>query len=298
MEVCYAWRMSLRLLSMMVSFALVPGALACAEQPVAPLHADAGAELSDGSSDDGPDDRCADLAASYVAVTDPGEPPFAGTLYMTPSILTDADPTSFVDLDYIGVGSRTMFDRRTDRFEAVDAHLFQARFGADTQVEVQVNPEFTRLEAEAHARFYAAAIGRVPAFYFRDLQTVSIHAGEELAGGGNQNLLIHTGQGEHYVRDGLLEELFLHEGAHTSLDAYHATAPLWLAAQEADGAFISEYARDNPQREDIAESIGPYLAVRHYRDRIEPELVARIEATIPNRIRYFDCAGIGVEAQE
>jgi hypothetical protein len=43
--------------------------------------------------------------------------------------------------------------------------------------------------------------------------------------------LIHVGQGEIYLRDGILEETFVHEAAHTSLDAYHASAPGWLAAR-------------------------------------------------------------------
>lgn len=67
-----------------------------------------------------------------------------------------------------------------------------------------------------------------------------------------------------------------------------AAAPGWLAAQAADGNFISTYARDNPDREDIAESFLPYLAARHRADRISEELARTIGTTIPNRMRYFD----------
>jgi len=135
-------------------------------------------------------------------------------------------------------------------------------------------------------------MGRVPAFYFRQLQSVWIHRGDELAGGGNNNFLIHTGFGEDYIRDGIIEELFLHEGAHTSLDDEHANAPAWLAAQRADGAFLSDYARDNELREDLAETIGLWLALRFYRERISDELAAQIEETVPNRIKYLDCSDL------
>ena len=80
----------------------------------------------------------------------------------------------------------------------------------------------------------------------------------------------------------------MHEAAHTSLDADHASAPAWLAAQSADGTFISTYARDFPNREDIAESFLLYLAIRYRSGRISPSLETTILQTMPNRIAYFD----------
>ena len=232
------------------------------------------------------------MVSSYVTVENPADPPFAGTLFISSTIMSDADPSSFISITYAGQGSRVMFDRRTAAFETYNAHLFNARYGASTTVEIQVNPEFGVSAATGFAMLYGEAIGRLPAFYFEDLETVWIHDGDELAGGGNNNILIHTVQGESYIADGILEELLLHEGAHTSLDSIHAADPAWIAAQNADGTFLSTYARDNPSREDIAESIGPWLAVRFFRDRIDPTLATQIETTIPNRLRYLDCAGL------
>ena len=121
-----------------------------------------------------------------------------------------------------------------------------------------------------------------------DVETVWIHKGTEPFGGGNNNLLIHIGQADRYLQDGILEETFVHEAAHTSLDATHASAPGWLAAQSADPTFISTYARDFPGREDIAESFLPYLAIRYRLERISPSLANTIVQTMPNRIAYFD----------
>lgn len=235
---------------------------------------------------------CDDVAATYVTVDDPADPPVSGTLFVSSTIMSDADPTSFMGIEYTGQGERVMFDRRTASFETFNAHLFNARYGAATTVEIQVNPEFDADAARGFAMLYGEAIGRLPGFYFEDLETVWIHDGEELAGGGNNNILIHTVQGERYIADGILEELLLHEGAHTSLDSRHANDPAWLEAQRADGTFLSTYARDNPGREDIAESIGPWLAVRFFRERIDADLATLIETTIPNRLRYLDCAGL------
>ena len=102
-------------------------------------------------------------------------------------------------------------------------------------------------------------------------------------------MLIHTDYSElNYEEQGILEETFIHEAAHTSLDAYHANDSLWLYAQKADCGFISSYAEEHPLREDIAESFLPYFAIRYRSDRISEELKISIESTISNRIEYFD----------
>jgi len=89
--------------------------------------------------------------------------------------------------------------------------------------EIQVNPEFGNSEvALAEAEKYAEVIGRLPTALRNDVETVWIHKGTEPFGGGNNNLLIHIGQAEIYMNDGILEETFVHEASNTSLDASHA----------------------------------------------------------------------------
>lgn len=241
-------------------------------------------------------DRCEDLESSIEAVENPASgPPMSGTVWFHKDIITEEDPSSFLSTRYTGQGERVMFDRRTASWETLNAHLFETQFAGDITVEVQVNPEFSAEEAEAEALFYAEVIGRMPAFLFRDVQTVWIHRGVEPYGGGNYNLLIHTGQTAEYLRDEVLEEVFIHEAAHTSMDAYHAAEPMWLAAQEADGVAISTYAMEHPNREDIAETLGPYLAYRHRSDRLKKKNLKTLESTIPNRLLYFDCLDLEMD---
>jgi len=241
-------------------------------------------------------EHCGRLAQELTPSRAAGSrPPFRGTLFVEGGLLTEADPTSFRGLSYAGQARRTMFDRRTKSFDEHAAHLFPARFGSEKVVEVQVNPEFSRAEAEAEAKKYARVIGRLPGFLFRDLDTVWIHRGDELFGGGNRNLLIHTGQGAKYISDGLLEEAFLHEAVHTSVDEDHRDLPLWREARSLDGASISSYAADNPDREDLAETVPLYLALRHWPGRLPASTRATILRTIPNRVAYLDCQGLSVE---
>jgi hypothetical protein len=182
-----------------------------------------------------------------------------------------------------------MFDRRVNNWITVNAYLFNASFDDGLTAEIQVNPEFSSSDAAlVEAQKYGEVIGRLPTALRTSVETVWIHKGIQPFGGGNNNLLIHTGQADLYEADGILEETFVHEAAHTSLDSTHAAATGWLAAQTGDGTFISTYARDFPDREDIAESFLPYLAIRYRSDRISQPLADTIVQTIPNRIAYFD----------
>ena len=182
-----------------------------------------------------------------------------------------------------------MFDRRVNDWIHLNAFLFHASFSDGLDIEIQVNPEFgDQNTALAEALRYAPVIGRLPTSLRADVETVWIHRGDEPFGGGNNNILIHTDRADQSSASGILEETLVHEAAHTSLDADHATAPEWFAAQTADGEFISTFARDHPIREDVAESFLVYLALRHRSERISQSLVETISQTIPNRVAYFD----------
>lgn len=228
-----------------------------------------------------------------LASTSHAAPPFHGTIFIDPDIITSSDPTTFKSLKYIGQAKRQMFDRRVEKWTEVEPYLFTATFDRGRDIEFQVNPEFGSVEAaKAEAEKYAKVVGRLPNALRRDAETVSIHRGLKLFGGGNKNLLIHTEQADQYTTDGILEEALVHEGAHTSLDADHAKADGWVKAQRDDAEFISKYALENPNREDIAESYLPYLAVRHRRDRISDELSKKITRAMPHRIAYFDALSL------
>lgn len=219
-------------------------------------------------------------------------PPYSGTIFLEPNIITVSDPSVFLSATYAGRGVRTVFDRREDRFIEIDAILFDLVYSDGTAIEAQVNPEFgSEAAGQSEAEVYGKYVGQLPRVLRRDVDALWIHQGTEFFGGGNRSLLIHTGQTDLYVQDGILEETLIHEAVHTSLDADHALAPGWVAAQDADPTFISTYARDFPQREDVAESFLPYLAVTYRRNRIPQDYFDTVNAAIPNRIAYFNAQG-------
>ena len=216
--------------------------------------------------------------------------PFHGTIFINSNIITPEDSSAYLNLSYIGREERVMFDRRVADWITIKPHLFSANYNDSIQIEIQVNPEFGDHEASRYqAEKFASIIGQLSKELRKDVKTVWIHKGDFPFGGGNNNLLIHTDySANNYEEQGILEETFIHEAAHTSLDAYHSKDTLWIQAQEKDCVFISDYAEKHPRREDIAESFLPYLAIRYKPDRIPIELKNLIENTIPNRIKYFD----------
>ena len=215
-------------------------------------------------------------------------PPYHGTVFFGHDFVTPEDPSYFVGLEERPSETRKMFDRRFG-WITTTPYLFHATFSDGLSTEVQINPEFEDAEERLElATKYLRAIGQLPTLLRTDVLTVWIHEGDESFGGGNDNLLIHRERASTHENRGLLEEVLIHEAAHTSLDEYHKNTRDWLSAQTNDGQFISNYARDNPNSEDLAESFPMWYALRYKTSRIPESTQNTILSTIPNRIQYFD----------
>lgn len=224
-------------------------------------------------------------------------PPYGGTIFIDPNIISDETPTTYIATSYKGQGIRNMFDRRTNMYADYNAYLFDVTYSDSSVVEFEVNPEYgSSVAAQVPVAYYAPVIGRLPRVLRTYVQRVWVHMGDEVFGGGSGCcLLIHTGSyAQSYIDAGILEEALAHEATHTSLDATIANSPGWLAAQAADAEFISDYAHDYPDREDVAESFVPFLAVTASGSGVDATVRATIEATIPHRLAYFRAQGFNL----
>lgn len=227
--------------------------------------------------------------ACFMATSLAADPPYDGTIFVSKHIITQDDPSTFESLTYTGMASRTMFDRRPADWVEKNVFLFTAAFSDAQTIEVQVNSEYSTVDAaEAAALRYMHAVGQLPSLLRQEVQTMWVHKGNEAFGGGNENLLVHEEQTNSYIREGILEEALFHESVHTSIDAKYKDDPAWRAAQAADMEFISRYARDNAEHEDLAESMLLAFAVIHRPDRLPPIVRDTIRETMPNRIAFFD----------
>ena len=241
------------------------------------------------------------------------EPPFGGTIFITGDIITSTDPSLFSEIEYKGTGSRKMFDRRNGgNFLNLEPYLFDSSFTDGLKTEIQVNPEFSLDEATFEANKYAFLIGQLPTALRKDVETMWIHKGIEAYGGGNRNLLVHTGMTESYEKNltgNITEETLIHEATHTSIDSYHypnggwtnsgySEGEGWIEAVENDGCYISTYAKDFPYREDLAELMPLYIAVRYFSERISKDLRDKILSCNVNRIRYLDSQSLDMSIYE
>ena len=215
-----------------------------------------------------------------------------GTSFLFPQLLTSDDPSSFEAVTSQGRGMRQLYDRRSNSFVQLDTYLFEATYSDGSPIEVQLNPEFgSEVAAQEQAEFYARLVGQLPVVSRSKVEKLWIHQGDADFGGGNRSLLIHTGRTPSYQALGVLEEILLHESAHTSLDWSEnslISEALWKEAQAADGVSISAYAFQEPEREDVAESFVAYLAQRFGSDRIPEETLAKVRDGIPHRVAFFD----------
>ena len=215
--------------------------------------------------------------------------PYSGTIFVDPDIISDTDPSAFVSSTYTGQSMETVYDYRIPGWVDMLAYHFTVHWDDGLSTMAMVDPEFgSEAAAGAEAVIYGTALGKVPACLREGVYALWIHAGVASFGGGSNAITIHTGRGQEYIDDGILEEAFVHESTHCSLSPTYDTDASWLAAQAADPDFISTYAQDYPLTEDLPETYLMWLAVRHRPSRISVSDYNTTLATIPNRLAFLD----------
>lgn len=174
-----------------------------------------------------------------------------GTVWVSPDVITDADPSALDSVVYVGRGMRGFYDPfECERRWSDDlvVFLFEAHFAGGATMEVQAHPAYGEAEsALAAARQFLPPMGRLPRM---------------LIDGGRE---VELSPAPDY---GFVEEMALHEGSHAVLEDCGwdgcridcaglggSRSAEWRAAQPADSLFISAYVRDNPESEDMAETL-------------------------------------------
>jgi hypothetical protein len=228
---------------------------------------------------------------------------YYGTELDIKGLITKDDPSTLIGLKYKGTGKRTVFDRRKGWVNNQISYLVDASFSNGKNVELIFNEEYKDCQGISslpcsnlekwildEAKIYAFILGQLPALIRKYINNLWIHKGYLLYGGGNNNIMIHLDQTKEYIKSGVLEQVILHEGTHNFdwLFGGPIKKDDWLKAAKADGKYISIYARDNPEREDVTETIVAYMAVKYRSNRFNAEEIKKIKEWIPNRIALLD----------
>lgn len=176
-------------------------------------------------------------------------------------------------------------------YDYIDVYSFEPVFSNGfKKMKIHVNSELDYDEAEDYAFTYAILFGQMPRALVESIDALWIHKkgfDKYLAIDGNK-IVIYLEHANIDHRSGTLGEILFHEATHTAIDKFCINNPAWSYAQKQDAKWISNYAKDNPSREDVAESFLPYFALRYRRNAITDVTAQIIENVMPNRIVFFD----------
>ena len=221
-----------------------------------------------------------------------------GTIFKYPETITSNDPTSFEKLSMSSLEKDIrMYDREAKDGEgnwiSVEAYVFDLNYNDGLSAKVRVRKDDYTKEDDARkdAEKYAKMMGQLPRFLRGSVKFINLMKGDREWGGNSATQAIDMQIGDiskDYEARGILEETLVHESCHVYFSDTKHNAPDWVKAKKDDPLFISKYASDFPQREDFAESVVPYIALKFRRSRITVDQAKEIVQAIPNRIKYLE----------
>ncbi|MBL4543091.1 MAG: hypothetical protein JKP98_10230 [Rhodobacteraceae bacterium] len=203
-----------------------------------------------------------------------------------------SDPSVFQCLEYVGQDRREMPGHlRSNRLMADGTHVFTARFTDGTSVEIWVHADFgSARAAQTQAQRLTQPLGKLPTFMRARLNHVVVQEGDaaafEEADGGF--FAVYADNMATRLRNNDLEETVFHEAAHVTFDPEYAGGRAWRQAQRADGAYVTRYAQNNPQKEDIPETALFAYAMIRYPGRLPANVEAAVRASVPGKLAFFE----------
>ncbi len=206
--------------------------------------------------------------------------------------ITDSDPDTFARLEDMGQGVAEMPDKSNRSASLMQrAFLFVAYFSDSTKVNLAIDADFeTQDKARAEAIRYTPRLGKLPSVLRRGVKRVVVHkGGEDVTAFSDVGLIVlYSDNATKRIETHDLEETIFHESVHAAWDKMHAMSNEWRDAQSKDGHYVTEYARKNPQGEDLAESAIFAFALLHYPNRIPKQDADKIANAIPHRIAFVE----------
>ena len=221
----------------------------------------------------------------------PNEPLYRNSIVSTSiDFITAEDACEFQSLNYSGQGQREMPDKRSDELMDENAFVFEAIF-KDATIFLWAHSSFqTREAAEAVAEKLLCPLARLPKLMRTTLSHVVIHNGDEGAFAEHLGhfFVLYSKNMETRIRDHDLEETVFHESVHATLDAAFADDAAWHRAQRDDAAFVTHYAQENPEQEDLAESALFAYTLALHPERLPEATRDWLRMNIPNRLAFVE----------
>ena len=215
-------------------------------------------------------------------------------------------PNSVVsnDLDFIRSGDQGVFsciryegkiraempDRRSDELFVDDVFSYSAKYKDGTSVGIWVHPGVGSRDAARKLALQAAGpVGKLPTIMRSKLDHVVIHKGNltAYAEAKARFFVLYSENMATRLRNHDLEETVFHESVHATLDHPMLASAAWKKAQRTDAGFVTEYARDRPGKEDMAESALFAWALLFHPGRLPGSVEGKVRKIMPNRLEFF-----------
>ena len=233
------------------------------------------------------------LTFSVMAIA---QVPMASPLFENSIVSTEIDyiwandTDAFVNLTYVGREDKEMPDSRNDELFDQNTFIFSAAFITNRTVEIWCHSDFdSRQEALEYANKVALRLGKLPDFMRDELSHVVIHKGDEgaFAEAEAQFFVLYSDNIDTRIANNDLEETVFHESVHAVLDRDHIETSSWKDAQTNDGNFITQYAKDRSNKEDLAETALFVYTMLRKPGRLSNTIEDWVNTYIPNRFAYI-----------
>lgn len=205
--------------------------------------------------------------------------------------ITANDTNVFTSLDYIGRENKEMPDSTTDELFDTNTYIFRVKFSNGNYTEIWAHSSFqSQSLAQEYANKLTDRLGKLPEFMRNRLSHVVLHNGNSGAFAESEAnfFVIYSQNIDVRISNNDLEETIFHETVHATLDSDYLQSDAWLQAQQNDITFITQYAKDNSNKEDMAESaLFAYTMLKHP-NRLSSDIETWVLTNIPNRFAFFE----------
>ena len=204
--------------------------------------------------------------------------------------IMSGDPGVFSCIKYEGKIRAEMPDRRRDELFADGVFSYSAKYKDGTSVGIWVHPDVSSQGAAHKLALQAAGpVGKLPTVMRSKLDHVVIHKGNLPAYAEDEGrfFVLFSENMATRLRNHDLEETVFHESVHATLDYPMLASAAWKKAQRTDADFVTEYARDRPEKEGMAESALFAWALLLHPGRLPGAVEDKVRQIMPNRLEFF-----------
>ena len=205
--------------------------------------------------------------------------------------IQEEDSNSFINIQYLGQDDKEMPDSRTNELFDIGTYIFEVNFSNGGSIEIWAHSSFGgESAAQEYADKLTDRLGKLPEFMRDIISHVVLHKGNAGAFAESEAnfFVLYSDNMDIRINNNDLEETVFHESVHATLDSDYLQNNNWLQAQIRDNTFITQYAKDNPDKEDMAESALFAYTMIKYPGRLSVDIEQWVHANIPNRYAFFE----------